>query len=129
MKPKGSKVQRYLELLFTDMIALCFNTFVPFDRIYVLREAVFQYIQHAFPFFNNFFRTFRTCWPGFLWILPKEDSKMFINLAWGIPSVHTFCSTYVTPTPSFLSLNSGGRHRLHKTQEKIMTGLDYTFQS
>lgn len=95
----------------------------------MLKEAVFRYVQHTFPFFNNFFKTFRKCWSDFLWILPKEDSKMFVNLAQGIPSVHAFCSTDVIPTPSFLSLNPGGRHRLHKTQEKILTGLDYRFQS
>lgn len=80
---------------------------------------------HTFPFFNNFFRTLRNCWSGFLWILPKEDSKTFMYLARAVPSVHAFCSTYVLPIPSFLSLNSGGRHRLHKAQEKILTGLDY----
>lgn len=131
LKPKGSKIRfkRYLELLFTDVIALCCNAFVPFDRTYVLQETVFRYMQHTFPFFNNYFITFRKCWSGFLWMLPKEDNKMFINLAWGIPSVHTFCSTHVIPTTSFLCLNSGGRHKLHKTQEEILTVLDYKFQS
>lgn len=129
MKPKRSKVRSYLKLLFTDVPALCFTALAAFDRIYVLKEADFRYIQHAPPIFNNFSRPFRKFWSGFLWFLPKEDSKMFMNLAWGIPSGHAFCLTYVIPTPSFLVLNSGGRHRLHKTQEKILTGLDYRFQS
>lgn len=47
-----------------------------------------------------------------------------MNLAEDIPNVHTFCSTYVIPIPPLLSLNSGGRHRLHKTQEEVLTGLD-----
>lgn len=128
-KRNKTRFEKYLEFLFTDVIALCSNAFVPFDRTYVLQETVVRYIQHTFSFFNNNFITFRKCWSGFLWILSKEDNKMFINLAWRIPSVYTFCSTYVIPTASSLSLNSGGRHKLHKIQEKILTVLDYKFQS
>lgn len=123
LKPTGSKFQRYLELLFADVMALSFNDFVSFDRVHLLKEEEFSYTHISI--FNNFFRTLRNCWSGFSWILPKEDSKTFMYLARAVPSVHTFCSTYVLPIPSCLSLNSGGRHRLHKAQEKILTGLDY----
>lgn len=113
----GTFMCRCDSLIFQSICSLWYSTLAQ-------RRRVFIYIQHTFPFFNNFFRTFRNCWSGFLWILPEADNKTFMNLAEDIPNVHTFCSTYVIPIPPLLSLNSGGRHRLRKTQEEILTGLD-----
>lgn len=44
LKPKGSKVQRYLELLSADVIALCFSAFVP----------LIEYMRSKRPFSDTY---------------------------------------------------------------------------